>query len=237
MDTKMNGRAMRSIVFLLSVNVLWVGVNLRMAWTGKQDLLWVLNTAYDFAIWAALIIFGVMNMVSMLWDRRLCDGLPPSKDRDEIYKKCDGEMLKLLVVETVAVNLGLLVAVLHFILLIARCCTQPTRNAEYRSIALRTRIREEEEHLEILIERRRWLVRENDALEWRRNRPLPPPPYEADALPHEENENDQTQETETRQQEDDLIDMATNGQEVTKQGSAETPAPDNAATSTTHSDQ
>jgi hypothetical protein len=57
-------------------------------------------------MWALLIAFGVLNMVFMLWDRRLCDG---HRDK-EMYKKCDIAMLKLLVVEMVAVNMGLLVA-------------------------------------------------------------------------------------------------------------------------------
>lgn len=55
---------------------------------------------------AMLIAFGVLNMVFMLWDRRLCDGW----EDNEVYKKCDIAMFRLLVVEMVAVNLGLLVA-------------------------------------------------------------------------------------------------------------------------------
>ncbi len=61
---------------------------------------------YDFLIWALLIAFGVLNMVEMLWDRRLCDGWR----EEEMYKKCDIAMFRLLVVELVAVNLGLLAA-------------------------------------------------------------------------------------------------------------------------------
>lgn len=61
---------------------------------------------YDFLIWATLIAFGVLNMVQMLWDRRLCDGWNDT----EMYKKCDIVMFRLLVVEMVAVNLGLLAA-------------------------------------------------------------------------------------------------------------------------------
>jgi hypothetical protein len=68
---------------------------------------------YDFLLWATLIAFGVLNMIEMLWDRRLCDGLPrqgdPSRDR-ELYERCDEAMFRLLVVEMVAVNLGLLIA-------------------------------------------------------------------------------------------------------------------------------
>lgn len=72
----------------------------------SQQFLWVLNIAYDFFLWALLIAFGVLNMVEMLWDRRLCDGW---KDK-ETYMKCDIAMFRLLVAEMVAVNLGILVA-------------------------------------------------------------------------------------------------------------------------------
>jgi hypothetical protein len=61
---------------------------------------------YDSLLWALLIAFGVLNMIGALWDRRLCDGW---KDEDT-YAKCDVAMFQLLVVELVAVNLGLLVA-------------------------------------------------------------------------------------------------------------------------------
>ena len=76
-------------------------------------MLFLLNMPYDVLLWAALIGFGVLNMVQMLWDRRLCDGLPRGKDGlpdEELYRKCDEAMFRLLVVEMVAVNLGLLVA-------------------------------------------------------------------------------------------------------------------------------
>jgi hypothetical protein len=65
-----------------------------------------LNIIYDFLLWATLIAFGVLNMVEMLWDRRLCDGYGD----DYMYRRCDIEMFRLLVVEMVVVNLGLLVA-------------------------------------------------------------------------------------------------------------------------------
>jgi hypothetical protein len=68
---------------------------------------------YDFLLWATLLAFGVLNMIEMLWDRRLCDGLPregdPSRDR-KLYERCDEAMFRLLVVEMVALNLGLLIA-------------------------------------------------------------------------------------------------------------------------------
>jgi len=77
-----------------------------MAWQGRHQILCILNIVYDFLLWATLIAFGVLNMVEMLWDRRLCDGW---RD-DEMFRKFDVEMFRLLVVEVVAVNLGLLVA-------------------------------------------------------------------------------------------------------------------------------
>jgi len=48
-------------------------------------------------------------MVFILWDRRLCDGLS-GKGKEDLYEKCNIQMFKLLVVELVAVNLGILVA-------------------------------------------------------------------------------------------------------------------------------
>lgn len=69
--------------------------------------------------------------------------------------------------------------VLHFILLVARCCAQ--ENIENVSIRLRKRVHEEEELLLLLIERRRQLTLENEELEARRlgtNRELPPLPTE-----------------------------------------------------------
>jgi hypothetical protein len=97
---------MQSIWVLHGINIIWSGLNLHLALKGKQNDIWPLNMLYDFGMWALLIVFGVENMVFMLWDRRLCDGW---KD-EETYKKCDVQMFRLLVVELVAVNLGLLVA-------------------------------------------------------------------------------------------------------------------------------
>ena len=75
---------------------------------GKQNDISDLNTGYDFLIWVTLIAFGVLNMVTALWDRRLCDGWS-NKDAN-MYDKCDIAQFRLLVVELVAVNLGLVVA-------------------------------------------------------------------------------------------------------------------------------
>jgi hypothetical protein len=60
---------------------------------------------YEFIMRALLITFSVLNMVEMLWDRKMYDGW----DDTEMYKKCDKALFRLLVVELVAVNLGLLV--------------------------------------------------------------------------------------------------------------------------------
>lgn len=62
---------------------------------------------YDFLAWPSLIGFGVLNMVEMLWDRRMCDGWGGD---EKMYAKCDKAMFALLVIELVAVNLGILVA-------------------------------------------------------------------------------------------------------------------------------
>lgn len=66
------------------------------------------NSGYDFLIWATLIAFGVLNMVTALWDRRLCDGW--GREDKEMREQCDDAQYNLLVVELVAVNLGLLIA-------------------------------------------------------------------------------------------------------------------------------
>jgi len=140
----------------------------------------------------------------MLVDRRLCDGLGGRNNDKALYDKCDAAMFRLLVVELVAVNLGLLVAVIHFILLIARCCTFGQRE---RSASVRERIDEEQAVLLVLMERRRRLLEETEALEARRERELPPVPVGEDAsgdgVDHEE------------AQEEDLIDMVSDQRTVT----------------------
>ncbi|KAH6684698.1 hypothetical protein B0J14DRAFT_17503 [Halenospora varia] len=158
---------MQSIIIFLMINTLYTLLNLHLARKRNREIIWPLNILYDLLVWASLIGFGVFNMLMMLLDRRLCDGW-----NDEVmYKKCDIAMFKLLVVEMVAVNLGLLVAVIHFILLIARCCgAEPGPWAKYKSLALRRQIRVEEEWLLELVERRRRLVEETEALEERRTR-------------------------------------------------------------------
>ncbi len=90
--------------------MVWAGFNFRLALKGRQDSyehIWLLNMIYYFLLWAVLIAFGVANMIFLLWDRRLCDDWGSNR---EMYEKCDAAMFRLLVVELVAVNLGLLVA-------------------------------------------------------------------------------------------------------------------------------
>lgn len=103
------------------VNVLWTAFNFHLARKGKQGSIYPLNMLYDFFLWGLLIAFGVLNMVQMLWDRRLCDGqghtLLGAGDEEDKYARCDAAMFLLLVVELVAVNLGLLVAYVHIYML------------------------------------------------------------------------------------------------------------------------
>lgn len=83
--------------------------------------------------------------------------------------------------------------VLHFILLIARCCTFPKMLNQHRAVTLKSlkaRVEEEEGMLMELLHRRRTLIEETEELEAKRllaaNRPLPPLPDGARA---EEEEN------------------------------------------------
>ena len=62
---------------------------------------------YDFLMWPSLIGFGALNIIEILWDRRLCDGWG---GEGEVYRKCDVASFRLLVVQMVAVNLGMLAA-------------------------------------------------------------------------------------------------------------------------------
>ena len=102
-----NFLGMQSVLVFLGINIIWSAYNLRLALKGRQNDIWPLNMVYDFGIWGCLIAFGVLNMIMALWDRRLCDRLGDNKD---VYKKCDVQMFRLLVVELVAINIGLLVA-------------------------------------------------------------------------------------------------------------------------------
>ncbi|KAG9241685.1 hypothetical protein BJ878DRAFT_215388 [Calycina marina] len=196
---------MKSIWVFLLTNILYTGLNLTIAFRGTQARLCFLNMVYDFFFCALLITFGVLNMVEMLWDRRLCDGLV-EEGRGDLYTDCDAQMFEMLLVELLATNFGLLVAVIHFFLLVARCCNPHGRKGGQRSIALQSSIREEERLLETLIGRRR-LLAENEALEARKNAPLP-------ALPTEEQYTDietavgEPDEVEETEEQDDLIYMS-----------------------------
>lgn len=54
----------------------------------------------------SLVVFGVINMLRMLLDHVACDG---SGDK-EMERKCDAALLKILIVEMIAISLGFLVA-------------------------------------------------------------------------------------------------------------------------------
>jgi len=206
-----NFLGMQSVIVFLGINVLVTAANFHLALRGKQSYIWLLNMVYDFFIWALFIGFGVLNMVIALWDRRLCDG--NSEEDRKNYEKCDTMMFRLLVVELVAINLGILAAVFHFILLIARCCTfgrMVDRDRAVRLQSLKSRIAEEEGMLMELMLRRRALLEENEELVARRisaERPLPPVPTEESAGAVAE-----TLAPQEEQREEDLIDMAGNGQ-------------------------
>jgi hypothetical protein len=60
---------------------------------------------YDLLIFALLIGFGILELIQVLCDRRLCDEL----ENDLNYRECDEEMFRLLVVEISAISFGLLV--------------------------------------------------------------------------------------------------------------------------------
>jgi hypothetical protein len=102
-----NFLGMQSVLVFLGINIIWSSSNLRLVLKGRQNDVWPLNMVYDFGIWGCLIAFGILNMIMALWDRRLCDGWG---DTEEVYRKCDVQMFRLLVVELVAINLGILVA-------------------------------------------------------------------------------------------------------------------------------
>jgi hypothetical protein len=103
-ETKMLG--LSTVVGLLATNILWTSFNLRLASKGRQNRIWLLNMMYDTFISVLLIAFGVVNMARVLWDRTLCDGIQDQ----EVYKICGVAMFRLLIVELLAVNLGILIA-------------------------------------------------------------------------------------------------------------------------------
>jgi hypothetical protein len=103
-DTKMLG--LNTVVGLLAANIMWTSFNLHLASKGRQNRIWLLNMMYDVFIFVLLIAFGVVNIARVLWDRTLCDGIQDQ----EVYKICGIAMFRLLIVELLAVNLGILIA-------------------------------------------------------------------------------------------------------------------------------
>jgi hypothetical protein len=71
-------------------------------------------------LWACLVAFAVITFTGRLYDRKLCKG----EEYDEggkYYKACEKADRLLLRIELSAAGVALLIAVLHFILLIDRC--------------------------------------------------------------------------------------------------------------------
>ncbi|KAF4554154.1 Hypothetical protein D9617_5g070310 [Elsinoe fawcettii] len=196
-------------IILLSINATWSAFNLYRAFHNTQHRLWPLNTIYDFFLWPLLIAAGVINTIFALWDRRLCDG---ERREGVTYGECDAVMLQLLVVELVAVNIGCLIAVVHFILLIGRCCTFKRHFDLDAEIELRDMIVEERTRVKELMLRRRELEEENRKLEARLGQTLPEVPLDGDlpALPYERSlpplPDEESVPQQTREEED-LIDI------------------------------
>jgi hypothetical protein len=88
----------------LGVNALYTTLNLNMARKGRLDILVPLNMPYDLLMFASLIGFGILELIQVLWERRMCDGW----DDDAKYRECDSEMFRLLVVEISAISFALL---------------------------------------------------------------------------------------------------------------------------------
>ncbi|KAF2147629.1 hypothetical protein K461DRAFT_325325 [Myriangium duriaei CBS 260.36] len=152
---------MFGLILFLVFNALWCGYNVRLAFRGRQHSLWGFNMLYDLFLWAFLLGTGVFNTIVVLLDRRLCDSLGDGEE----YDVCEAALFKLMVGELVAVNMGMLVAVIHFVILIGRCFTLNRSTAKADSIELRRLIDEEENTLRHLIERRNQLLAENAAIE------------------------------------------------------------------------
>jgi len=98
---------MNIIVSLIAANIMRTCLNLRLASKGRQNRIWLLNMVYDALISILLIVRGGgFNMVAVLWDRKMCGGI----QNEEVYKICGVAMFRLLMLELLAVNLGILVA-------------------------------------------------------------------------------------------------------------------------------
>lgn len=162
-------------------------------------------------------------MVEMLLAHEsMCSSSSP--DGDKTYHDCESWTLALLIVEMVAVNLGLLVAVIHFAMMIGRCCTHS--NVKMK---IREQIAEEEGYLMELQERRREL---EDHLLLEAGKSLPALPMDADTdIDANEDVGEQTTGEPSRVEEENLIDMAsedpvrisTDSSEFTPHAAAETP--------------
>ncbi|KAF2761324.1 hypothetical protein EJ05DRAFT_473847 [Pseudovirgaria hyperparasitica] len=110
----------REMMILGGVNAAWTGFNLRMARQNTYFRLVVLNSMYDFLIWAALLAFAILVYLVELLDRdNMCWNSNVPRDR---VGECEyfSEQI-LLPLDLTGAGLPMLVAVLHFILLIARC--------------------------------------------------------------------------------------------------------------------
>ncbi|PMD30392.1 hypothetical protein L207DRAFT_592518 [Hyaloscypha variabilis F] len=140
---------MKSVVILLTINIFWSAFNFYLACKGWQDYPWLLNVFYDLVMGVSLVAFGVINMMRMLLDHVACDG---SGDR-EMERKCDTALLRILIVEMIAISLGFLVTVFLHILLVGRCCAYIHRMDG--SLKLGAHDIDDEDVLLALIERRR----------------------------------------------------------------------------------
>jgi hypothetical protein len=153
----------------LTINIFWSAFNFYLACKGWQDYPWLLNVFYDLVMGVSLVAFGVINMMRMLLDHVACDGFG---DR-EMERKCDAALLRILIVEMIAISLGFLVtyvlslhqslrvrecvadkhSVFLHILLVGRCCAYIHRMDG--SLKLGAHDIDDEDVLLALIERRR----------------------------------------------------------------------------------
>ena len=90
----------------LTINIFGGAVNFYLACKGWHEYPWLLNIFYDLFVGILLVVFGVINMLRVLLDHVACDG---SGDK-EMEGKCDAALLGILIVEMIAISLGLLVA-------------------------------------------------------------------------------------------------------------------------------
>ena len=94
----------------LTINIFWSAFNFYLACKGWQDYPSLLNIFYDLVMGVSLVVFGVINMTRMLLDHIACDG----SGNKEMERKCSAALLRILIVEMIAISLGFLVTyVLH----------------------------------------------------------------------------------------------------------------------------